>query len=141
MNCRWVQEQLSRWLDGELPEPELSRVADHLEDCPLCRRELELMQRLDAALADLTVPVPPEMARKVLSRLARPSSFWYQSLALAACLVLGIFLGGVLTGTFYRMPAAPNGNGNDLASLEVFQDFPQGSLGTLVSYPDEDANV
>lgn len=139
MKCPEVQDSLSRWLDGEMPEADRVALSAHLEQCPACMAELRALKRLDAALADLEVPLPSGLAKKVVSRLSRPAPPWYQSLALAACLVLGLFLGGALTGSFYQMPL--NGNGNDLASLEVFQDLPQGSLGTLVAYTDEDGGL
>ena len=65
---------------------------------------------------------------------------WWQSVALAACLVLGIALGGSMARTFYG-PAAASHTEAEVASLEVFQDFPQGSLGTIVaSYQPEEGN-
>jgi len=140
MKCPEVQEHLSAWLDGETPEEQRSALAVHLARCPACQAELRALERLDTALAGLTAPVPQGLADRVRRQLPRPSPPWYQPLALAACLVLGIFLGGALTGSFYQAPASRNGNGTDLASLEVLQDFPQGSLGTAVSYPvDEDS--
>lgn len=140
MQCLEVQEHLSAWLDGEAPEELHGAVAAHLAECPACRAELKVLERLDAALAGLESPAPRGLAEKVRQQLPRPASPWRQSLALAACLALGIFLGGALTGSFYPTPATLNGNGNDVASLEVFQDFPQGSMGTVISYPQEEGN-
>jgi len=142
MKCPEVQEHLSAWLDGETPEELHAAMAAHLARCPACQAELRALERLDAALGWLTAPAPLGLADKVRRRLQpQPSPPWYQSLALAACLVLGIFLGGALTGSFYQAPAPRNGNGADLASLEYLQDFPQGSLGTAVSYPVDEDNV
>lgn len=144
MQCPEVQEHLSAWLDGEAPEELKAALAAHLADCPACRAELEAQERLDAALGGLEAPVPQGLAEKVRGRLPRPAFSWRKSLALAACLALGIFLGGTLTGSLYQAPTALNGNdnGNGVASLEVFQDFPQGSLGTAVSYSlDEDSGA
>jgi hypothetical protein len=59
---------------------------------------------------------------------------------LAACLVLGIFLGGSLSGTLYPGPGEADGNGMEVASLEVFQDYPQGSLGGAFFYQGEEEN-
>jgi anti-sigma factor (TIGR02949 family) len=140
MKCPEVQEHLSLWLDGEAPRELQAELAVHLEGCPACRRELAVLQRLDKALEELTVPVPGGLGAKVRRRLPRRSSSWQQFLALAACLVLGIGLGGALTGSLYAPPA--NGNGAEVANLEVFQDFPQGSVGTAVSFQaEEDPNA
>ena len=136
MQCPEVQEHLSAWLDGEIPKELQAALTMHLAGCPDCRSELEALERLDAALGRLEAPAPQGLADKVRRRLPRPASPWRQSLALAACLVLGIFLGGTLTGSLYLGPVPANGN--ELTSLEVFQDFPQGSLGTAVSYQFEE---
>jgi anti-sigma factor RsiW len=141
MKCSEVQENLSAWLDGEVPEGLHQRLADHLTGCHACQAELEVLERLDATLGGLEVPVPRGLAEKVSRRLPPPAiSPWVQSLALAACLALGIFLGSSLTGTFYPWPATTNGNGitNDVAYMEIFQDYPRGSLGGAFSYQGEE---
>jgi anti-sigma factor RsiW len=141
MECQEVQAQLSAWLDGELAEAAGTALAVHLQKCAACRREWRELTALDAALDRLAAPVPLGLAEKVLDRLRPPRRRqWWQSVALAACLVLGIALGGTMARVFY-VPAAPNGAGADVASLEVFHDFPQGSLGTVVaSYQSEEGN-
>jgi anti-sigma factor RsiW len=138
MKCSEVQENLSAWMDGEVPEGLRQRLADHLAGCPACQAELVALERLDAALAGLEVPVPQGLAAKVSRQLPRPASPWVQSLALAVCLALGIFLGSSLTGTLYPWPATTNGVTNDVATLDVFQDSPQGSVGGAFSYQGEE---
>jgi len=139
MKCNEVQEHLSAWLDGEVPEGLRQRLADHVAGCPACQAELEVLERLDASLAGLEVPVPQGLAAKVSRRLPRPAaSRWVQSLALAVCLALGIFLGSSLTGTLYSVTASTNSITNDAAYMEVFQDYPQGSLGGAFSYQGEE---
>lgn len=129
-----VRERLSAWLDGELSAAERREVAAHLEVCEECRRELALLTRLDAALGHLDAAVPPGLAERVLDRLQPRRRYWWQSLALAASLLLGIVLGGTLARDFYPYQTAANGTGEVLA-LEEFNDFPQGSLGAvMVSY-------
>lgn len=144
MTCREVQERLSAWLDGELAPPEGELIAAHLLGCDGCRREVAQLRALDAALAELVVPVPPHLAEKVVARLQgqpdqgrrRP---WWQSLAMVASLVLGIVLGGSLAQGFY--PLAPQNGVAEVATLQDFNDFPQGSLGTiLASYQPEEGN-
>ena len=138
MNCHEVQAYLSAWLDSEVPEGLGQRLADHLAGCPDCRAELAVLERLDAALAELEAPVPRDLAAKVRQRLPRGAYPWFQSLALAVCLVLGVFLGGSLTGTLYPGHGSGNGITSDVASLEIFQDAPQGSLGGAFSYQGEE---
>jgi anti-sigma factor RsiW len=141
MECQKIQEQLSAWLDGELAEATGAAMEAHLAGCEACRREWLSLTALDAALGNLTAPAPTGLAEKVLLRVRRPRrrQVW-QSVALAACLVLGIALGGTMARGFYGA-AAPNETGAEVASLEDFHDFPQGSLGAVVaSYQPEDGN-
>lgn len=141
MNCLEVKELLSSWLDGETPPEVGEAVAAHLEGCPACRREARVLRRLDEALGGLTAPVPGDLAAKVRARLPRSTAPWYQSLALAACLVLGLGLGGLLTQGLYGLNGgAGSGEVQELAGLEIFQDFPQGSLGTAISFEVEEEN-
>ena len=140
MNCLEVQDNLSAWLDGELA-PEVGALVDrHLEGCDACLRELAKLEALEQALAALPAPAPPPgMPEKVAARLKRPPRRWWQSAALAASLILGIVLGGTLARDFYPMPQ--EGIGTEVASLEAFHDFPQGSMGMiLASYQEDEGN-
>jgi anti-sigma factor RsiW len=141
MECQAVQEQLSAWLDGELSEAAAAMLSAHLEGCAACREEWRQVKALDDALGNLAAPVPLGLAEKVAAKIRRPRrrSRW-QSAALAACLVLGIALGGTMARTFYG-GATPDEAGAEVASLEAFHDFPQGSLGAVVaSYQPEEGN-
>jgi anti-sigma factor RsiW len=141
MKCQEAREQISAWLDHELGEEAAAFLAAHLDGCEACRREWLRLKAVDAALAQLAAPVPEGMAEKVLARVRPPHrQNWWQSVALAACLVLGIALGGTMARSFFS-PAAPNDTGSEVASLELFHDFPQGSMGTImVSYQSEETN-
>jgi len=141
MECQAVQAQLSAWLDDELSEAAGAMLTAHLTRCEACRREWDQLTALDAALGNLAAPVPMGLAEKVAAQVRRPRrrSGW-QSAALAACLVLGIALGGTMARSFYG-GATPNEAGAEVASLEIFHDFPQGSLGAVVaSYQPEEGN-
>ena len=141
MECKTVQAQLSAWLDDELSEAAGAMLTAHLTRCAACREEWRKLKALDDALGNLAAPAPMGLAEKVAAKVRRPRrrSGW-QAAALAACLVLGIALGGTMARTFYG-GAAPNEAGAEVASLEVFHDFPQGSLGAVVaSYQPEEGN-
>jgi predicted anti-sigma-YlaC factor YlaD len=141
MECQEVQAQLSAWLDQELDAAAGAMLKAHLNRCEACRREWRKLTALDAALSNLAAPVPRGLAEKVVATLRRPRRRQgWQSAALAACLILGIALGGTVAGSFYGA-ATPNEAGAEVASLEVFRDFPQGSLGAVVaSYQPEEGN-
>jgi len=138
--CEGVREQLSAWLDDELSKESRAAVAAHLAVCAGCRRELAQLAALEAAWGTLEVEAPARLTEKVLARLSKGRRPWWQNLALAASLVLGIILGGALARDFY--PLQPeNGGSAEIMALEAFQDFPQGSLGAiLVSYQGEEGN-
>jgi anti-sigma factor RsiW len=141
MECQKVKAQLSAWLDQELDADVGAVLTAHLEGCEACRREWRELTALDAALSNLAAPVPSGLAEKVVAQVRRPHRRpGWQSAALAACLVLGIALGGTMARSFYGA-ATPNEAGAEVASLEVFHDFPQGSLGAVVaSYQPEEGN-
>jgi anti-sigma factor RsiW len=141
MECHEVRQQLSAWLDHELPETAAAALAVHVEKCAACRQEWLQLQALDAALDNLAAPVPPDLAEKVLARLRPPRRQRWQSVAVAACLVLGLALGGTMTQVFYGPAAPTNRTGTEMATLDVFHDFPQGSLGAVVaSYQPVEGN-
>ena len=141
MECQAVKAQLSAWLDDELSETAGAMLTAHLNRCEACRREWRQLTALDAALSNLAAPVPRGLAEKVVATLRRPRRRQgWQSVALAACLILGIALGGTVARSFYGA-ATPNEAGAEVVSLEVFRDFPQGSLGAVVaSYQPEEGN-
>lgn len=140
--CEQVQERLSAWLDGELTAEERRQVAGHLKGCAACSRELEALAQLDAALGTLAAPLPDKLPERVLARLKPPRRrYGWQSLAMAASLVLGITLGGVLAQSFYPYAPKTQNNNGEVLALEEFHDFPQGSLGAvMVSYQVDETN-
>jgi anti-sigma factor RsiW len=141
MECQEVREQLSAWLDAELDEAAAAALSAHVDQCAACQREWRQLTALETALGQLSAPVPVGLAEKVLAQVRPPRRRqWWQSVALAACLVLGVALGGSMARSFYA-PEASSHTESEVASLEVFQDVPQGSLGTIVaSYQPDDGN-
>ncbi len=58
------------FLDGELPEAEAKKAADHVASCASCAAELESLRALKAALSRVRLPSPP---RRFSLRPARRS--------------------------------------------------------------------
>jgi ferric-dicitrate binding protein FerR (iron transport regulator) len=141
MKCQEAREHMSAWLDDEVDGATAVALAAHVDRCETCRLAWLQLQALDTALGSLMAPVPLGLADNVLARIQPPRHRkWLQSVALAACLVLGIALGGTMAHSFYT-PVGANGTEAEVASLEVFQDFPQGSLGAVVaSYQPDESN-
>jgi anti-sigma-K factor RskA len=69
---------LSAYLLGVLDPDEVQSIADHLEDCPICAREIETLQPVIGMLGTLAPEAtpPPELRARVLAQLspAAPAS-------------------------------------------------------------------
>jgi hypothetical protein len=71
MRCEDVAPYLSAFADGELPEPLLSEVAEHVAACEACSATLVRYSEIDALLAGMprTAP-PPEALDEILAVVA-----------------------------------------------------------------------
>lgn len=139
MECRTIQTYFSAYLDGELPGSKEKLVSQHLEVCSLCRREYQTWQKVWDALAAEPVTAPGELADRVLARLPSRSRSWWQSAALAASLLLGIFLGGHL-GLKVHQTILPAQTDSAQLTWEGFEEAPANSLARLASYDLENGN-
>src|SRR5690242_3115444 len=54
-----VRDQLSAYLDYELPEPERDQVREHLRRCPECENELATLKATKQLLAEMPLQPPP----------------------------------------------------------------------------------
>jgi anti-sigma factor RsiW len=69
-----ILELLGAYLDGELHGGQLRKVETHLEECQICREELQSLQVLSTALQAAPLPdfpVPERFAADVALRLPR----------------------------------------------------------------------
>jgi predicted anti-sigma-YlaC factor YlaD len=140
MDCRKIQEYFSAYLDGELPGAQEELVSRHLEHCPLCRQEYQAWQQLWHILAAGPVHAPDDLSARVLARLPGRNRPWWRNLALAASLLLGIFLGGKL-GLEMHQTILPGQMETAQLTWEGFEEAPANSLDAmLVSYDLENGN-
>jgi len=58
-DCREVRDNLSAWLDGELPPAELAAIEQHLAVCPECRAETDCLRRTQRLVGGLSAPPLP----------------------------------------------------------------------------------
>ncbi|HEU4784612.1 MAG TPA: zf-HC2 domain-containing protein, partial [Ktedonobacterales bacterium] len=71
MRCEDVAPYLSAFADGELPEPLLSEVAEHVATCDACSITLARYHDIDALLADMPRTAPlPEALDEILAVVA-----------------------------------------------------------------------
>lgn len=111
MRCEVIQQDLSARLDGERAD---STMLDrHLAECPDCRAFLDGAQRVrrELRIAPLGEDVP-EITPAVVERLgeqnrrpAAPRAEWWGAMSVAASLVVGLVLGGLLATTANRDPS------------------------------------
>jgi anti-sigma factor RsiW len=120
MTCEEYKEQISAFLDGELPDNQAGRVFEHLPTCSDCRAFLSVLMKVRKAVAAEEVPWPEALDERILSEIGRRKTSsvsvrsrrtplwarrfsWSPGFA-AAAIILAFLLGGVI-GSF--LPARP----------------------------------
>jgi anti-sigma factor RsiW len=139
MECRTIQEYFSAYLDGELPVAQAELVSQHLEVCPRCRQEYQAWQQLWDVLAAEPVHAPDDLAARVLARLPGRRQPRWRHLALAASLLVGIFLGGRL-GLDLHQTILPGQTESAQLTWEGFEEAPANSLIMLASYDGDNGS-
>jgi len=73
ITCNQARDRLGELLDGELPPPLRDEVERHVEGCPACRRELQALRALAAALRPAPkASLPPGLWAAIERRLEAP---------------------------------------------------------------------
>ena len=106
MTCTLYEEQLSSYLDGELPLARAARLEAHLKVCPHCQAELDALggiaTRLRAASSSLRVS--HDFDRRVLRAVGYWQVTGWQRPAkshLRPLVVTGLVLLGLLAGVWH----------------------------------------
>ena len=116
---RWTWNNLSAYMDGELPPDDAARVEKHLKECADCQRELDslceltsLMRQMPSRTPPRSFFVPAEAANQ--RRRLRTRSWAYgamRTVSVLATLLLVFVIGGDLLffggQGFLRAPVAP----------------------------------
>ena len=99
ISCNVIRDILPLYVSDIVSSDTQELIAEHLETCPDCRRELEIMQR------DLVIPVNKEAEpiRRLKKGLARSR---HRTAALTAFCTAAVFLAVVLFLILYRTPAS-----------------------------------
>lgn len=75
MECSWVLEHLSEYLEGELPLQEREQVEAHLQSCPSCVAERDELAALLNALGELPpAELPVGFHEALMERLRREAN-------------------------------------------------------------------
>jgi hypothetical protein len=68
MDCRWVEDRLSDYLEHLVPEPEIELVAEHLRTCAGCAALYEEMRSaLAACRAFPAFDISPDLVGRILT--------------------------------------------------------------------------
>ena len=103
-----ICEQAPLYVYGELNEEQATAFKAHLENCPMCQREIALMQQTQAALIS---PAAPQAVVESVLRKPKVLPFWRRVYkpVLAAVLVVGLGVWGFMG----RATLQNEGNAND----------------------------
>lgn len=125
MKCEDFRELISLYIDDELDENEKNGLIEHLENCPLCRKEYEELKAIKEMVGKIGEEELPENFHNELMAKIKPvkektkkkkfSTAKYSSLAASICAVL--LVGGALVGMDAMGMKASSA---DAASIEMF---------------------
>ncbi len=69
--CDEALERLYEFIDRELPDSDLVRIGEHLNDCPPCNEELQVNQKIkDIVSRCPKEAAPDEMRAKILATIS-----------------------------------------------------------------------
>ena len=94
MDCERLTDQLLQaYMDGELDDPTMSQIREHLNACPHCKeRYNKAMKAVETLRKAFHVPSPDGLSEKILTSIRRRNIRRRTVIALAASLVLMIGL-------------------------------------------------
>ncbi len=114
--CDSIRADLSALLDGELPDPRRSELAQHLASCDACRAELEQLRTVAAELNALPRLAAPRALRAKLAERVHTSQWaappkrpvmlrlYVRASAIAAVVALLAFASWTLFGPVEELP-------------------------------------
>jgi mycothiol system anti-sigma-R factor len=62
-SCDEALDSLFAYIDKELPEPELTRIAEHLKSCPPCEAERRINERIKEMVSRCPQETAPDRLR------------------------------------------------------------------------------
>jgi anti-sigma factor RsiW len=118
MSRHLSEEQLLRFVEGDLDEALAVELALHIDACPLCAARATQADPLAHAFAAMPVPLLPEGFERAVLEVAAEPAFdraglhvpWL-GVALILCAGLLMMLGGEPTALLWKLAAAARGIG------------------------------
>ena len=99
-----TEEQIQRFLHGELDEPTREALSSHLAECDACVRQLEEAEREETAILDLLRhvdhPAPVIEAETLVTQRSGAYAVWGRRVA-------GFLVAAALAGAAYAFPGSP----------------------------------
>lgn len=120
MGCAF-EDDLTAYVDGELPATRMKEVEVHLTGCASCRATEGLLRRTVAQLAALPAPAfepTPRLRREVLARIDEPT-LWERLKGLLRPVVLVPSLGAVAAAAVLFVATRHRGEAVDINQLEL----------------------
>lgn len=75
--CRDITNDLSAFIDGELPADRLKAIAAHVERCSACAAHVAELRRVSAGIAAIpAAQPPPQFLADVRQKLRQPRTSW-----------------------------------------------------------------
>lgn len=105
MQCNEIRKKLDAWMGSELSARDSDKIKQHLEKCPECSREADILKELSAHIKTIpNIHAPDYLVRKTVQafqkELIRPGlAEWWKSLSFSMQgAVCGVILTGLLCG-------------------------------------------
>lgn len=93
MDHKFCRDNLSAYLDNELPQAEKAALESHLAECPECSKELSELRSLSLLIHKHAVePVPAGLKAKVFAPEKKPAYAWLKPALAASMAAAGVLL-------------------------------------------------
>ncbi len=119
MQCNEIQKKIDAWMGNEVSAHDSEKIKQHLEQCPACSREAEVIKHLSVHLEKLPdLYAPDYLSRKTRrtfqKELIRPGmAEWWKSLSFSMqSAVCGVILTGLLCGAILGNSIITKGTDN-----------------------------
>jgi anti-sigma factor RsiW len=117
VTCREVVRLLDAYVDNELGPAESMAIGEHIETCAMCRHRLAERESLTRLLRSAPYYTAPDRLRAAVVPRRQVARFTPRVLALAATVLIAVFLGGAAIVRTVR-----TGRGAEAAAALVAED-------------------
>jgi len=156
--CDKYESKLSAYMDGQLPESEMAKIAAHLEKCPACSEQLDKLRKLsdfalefdpvfeESALDDLSHRIEDvvddldKTEDREKSPRRRIIPVWYRYAAVAASIAVVFFVGRMAfkdTGQIMQKHELPSPMMSPQSPQPTRDKFPETSEEIIVQKKQE----